>query len=212
MGDRMTRQNNHLERNEQKWDRRSVDFDKGRHDYFRLMQWMTIRRIPLHAGINFLDIGCGTGWAVRHVARLMQNKGNYYGIDISQNMIDDALENSNGLENIHFLKANAEQLPFEKDYFDYIICTNSFHHYQHPLKALGEIRRVLRPKGSIYILDLTSDNLLLKYIDRRTRAKEAEHVKFYSTREYRSMFEQAQLQYLRSMIILYPLKLHLARK
>ena len=103
-------------------------------------------------------------------------------------------------------------LPFGEDYFGSVICTNSFHHYINPVKVLGEIRRVLKCGGRIYILDPTTDLFIGKQLDRRMRLKEPEHVKFYSTSEFRTLFEKAGLTPLKGKVIIPVMKVHIAEK
>jgi ubiquinone/menaquinone biosynthesis C-methylase UbiE len=103
-------------------------------------------------------------------------------------------------------------MPLESDFFDCAMCTNSFHHYLNPARALDEIRRVLAANGRLYIMDLTADGPVTRWIDARARGKEPEHVKFYSTGEYRAMFEAAHLHYLSSHVIAWAMQVHMAEK
>ena len=86
----------------------------------------------------FLDLGCGTGWAVRYAANLANGRGEFYGIDNSSKMIKKAEAGSSGHKNIHFYKANAESLPFDNNFFEFIISSNAFHHFSNPDKVLRE--------------------------------------------------------------------------
>jgi ubiquinone/menaquinone biosynthesis C-methylase UbiE len=70
---------------------------------------------------------------LRYATNFVNGQGEYYGIDISANIVEKAKTNFLGHDNIHFYKANAEQIPFENDFFDLIICINSFHHYYSPI-------------------------------------------------------------------------------
>lgn len=208
----MEQKNNHTVLNESKWTRRATTYDDKRFDYFRLMQRYVIRHIDLKPGLHFLDIGCGTGWAVLHVADLLQSQGEFYGIDLSQGMIEKAISKSHGYANVHFQQANVEQIPLEDNFFDCIISTNSFHHYFNPSKALSEARRILRSQGRILVMDPTSDGPLMRWIDRRVKKNEPEHVKFYSSREYQTLFENARLKYIGSNRITGPMKIHIGEK
>ena len=114
---------------------------------------------------SFLDIGCGTGWAVGCVAALAANKGSFYGVDLSSKMIEKATENFKGNDAVRIIKSNVESIPLSDDFFNVIICTNSFHHYLHPDRALREIRRLLKYGGKLYLLDPTADSLLIKCIE-----------------------------------------------
>ncbi len=208
----MTDRSSHEAANARKWSKRAETYDKKRFDYFRWMQRRALSFLDLSPGIHFLDVGCGTGFAVRHAAEALEGQGVFCGVDIAEGMIETARNASRGLEGVRFAVATAEELPFADGYFDCLVCTNSFHHYLNPSKALAEMRRVLRAGGRAVILDVTADNPLLAWIDRRVRRKEPEHVKFYSMSEYRDMFAQASLTHLVTRTILPPLKVHFAVK
>ena len=162
--------------------------------------------------MRFLDLGCGTGWAVRYLSGLSQGKGDFLGIDISPEMIGKAIINARGIGNAKFLIANAENLPFSSEYFDSVLCTNSFHHYPDPDRVLREIFRVLKTGGRIHILDVTADDPLLRRINRRVQKRDKSHVSFYSTSAYGRMFSKSGLKHVRSKGLAYPLKLHTAEK
>ncbi len=208
----MTHYFEHEKANEQKWDRRSESFDDKRFNYFRWMQKQVLSLIHFQKGTAFLDLGCGTGWAVCYIANLLEGQGRFIGVDISKGMLQRANENAAGLENVGFYNASAEQVPIEDNVIDNIICTNSFHHYLHPEKALAEIYRVLKDKGRVHVLDVTSDDFFVNWIDRRTAKREKEHVRFHNTREMAEMFSMTGLNHLESRRILYPLKVHVAEK
>jgi len=203
----------HNKANEKKWDSWAKTFDNKWAAPFRYLQKEVISIANIRENTNFLDIGCGTGWAVRYAADLLKMQGNFVGIDISEGMIVKAKEYSQGLPQIKYYKASSEELPLDDSYFDVIICTNSFHHYLNPAKALAEAYRVLKQKGRIYLLDGTADDFITRWIDALLRKIEKEHVKQYSTAEYKRMFSEAGFKYIKSRIIMaYPLKIHIAEK
>ena len=208
----------HAELNVKKWDGWAETFERkwfNRFNFFQFLQKRVITLLDLHEGQHFLDIGCGTGWAVRYAASVVQSKGEFYGIDISPKMIEKARESCGSCENIHFYKADAETLPFDNDFFDFIICTNSFHHYFTPSKALAEVYRVLKPSGRFFVLDPTADLPIVKIVDKWIRKKDPTHVKMYSTREYQALFAQAGLNHISSKSIWGPLvstKVHIGSK
>ena len=210
----MSIQNDNNAANEQKWSLRAATYDDKRYGYFRYMQKELISLTGIKSPINFLDLGCGTGWAVRYVAKMTNGRGNFVGIDISKGMITQSKNNTNGLPNVYFYEASSDSLPLESNYFDTIICTNSFHHYSRPEVALSEVNRVLKPSGRIYILDVTADDFFIQWVNDRVRAKEKEHVKFYTTGEYGVMFNNVGLKHIASQRIkaLYPLKVHIGEK
>lgn len=208
----MTTRSNHEAANARKWSARAETYDKKRFDYFRWMQKRAIEVADISAGVRLLDVGCGTGFAVRFCAKRLDDRGLFCGVDVAPRMIELARSSSGELKNVRFEVATAENLPYADDHFDVIICTNSFHHYQNPSVALSEMHRVLCSGGRVVIMDVTADSFLVKAVDRRVRKRESEHVKFYSSPEYRGMFEQASLTYLRTKTVMPPMKVHIAMK
>lgn len=93
-----------------------------------------------------LDIGCGNG---NILAELVTPKNKLYGIDLSENMIMVARKRLHG--NAELQIADAKELPFQDNQFDYIICNASFHHYPYPLETLMEMNRVLKKGGVLLI-------------------------------------------------------------
>jgi len=53
---------------------------------------------------------------------------------------------------------------FEKDSFDAIICSMSFHHYPNPQAFFDSVKRCLRPNGRLILRDVTSDNKILIWL------------------------------------------------
>jgi ubiquinone/menaquinone biosynthesis C-methylase UbiE len=199
-GKRRMKESEHIRLNELKWDKWApvADGKEWRYEYLRKAQNHVLEIADLKPGINFLDIGCGTGWAVSHAAKICNYNGAFYGIDISAKMIGKAQDNYPDPEVFHFIKANSESIPLADETFDRIICTNSFHHYLHPLKVMEEIHRLLKPGGKVYILDPIADSLFIKFIDILIRLLEKEHVKLYSSNEFKKLMESAGLKYLES--------------
>jgi ubiquinone/menaquinone biosynthesis C-methylase UbiE len=209
----MNEDQKHLQINAQKWNLRAQTYDKKRFNFMRYMQRRTIDIMHITKGVSFLDMGCGTGWALEYVAKLAGNQGNFHGIDISPGMIEKARYRSRKNGALEFRIANAEQLPFVEKSFDLILCTNSFHHYMNPEVVLREVLRVLKTKGRLYITDFTADGPISRLVNNRQKRKEVAHVNFYSTKEYQSLFVKAGLRYKdRHPITPLMMKIHVGEK
>lgn len=210
----MDNETRHTELNEAKWDKwaPTLDDNSWRNRYLRRAQSAVISLLDLEENDYFLDVGCGTGWALGRISTLLNGRGQFYGIDLSSKMIDRATENFKEWDNFHFVKANAEAIPIENDFFDIIICTNSFHHYFDPLKALSEMRRLLKPGGKVYILDPTADSWFSKLIGKISKSVDPAHVKTYSSKEFQDLFAKSGLEYINSSKCLIREKVHIARK
>lgn len=188
----------HLKINEAKWDKwaKTIDNKSLRYDYLRSAQSAVISLLNVQENVSVLDIGCGSGWALGQIADLVEGKGLFFGIDLSEKMIEKARENFKGRENFHFIKANAEEIPLEIDQFDIIICTNSFHHYLHQDKALKEMHRLVKLGGKIYILDPIVDYWILKPIAKTFHLFDRSHVKIHNSKEFGEMITAAGFHYL----------------
>jgi ubiquinone/menaquinone biosynthesis C-methylase UbiE len=197
--------------NEELWDSRARTYDR-RFSFTRWTQRKLVSMLQLGEDPHLLDLACGTGWAVRYAASLANGHGQFYGVDNSSKMIEQAEANSKNYLNVQFCKSRVEELPFENDFFDFVISSNAFHHFSNPEKALREAKRVLKPKGKVYILDTTANNFFMRMLSRLSRKLEPAHVRLYSTREFQALFEKAGLHYTMSKPILSAIKVHIAEK
>ncbi len=204
----------HLKLNEAKWDRWAGTLDKKsrRNDFLRGGQRAVVDLLDLKQGTTFLDIGCGTGWAVNLAAESVRYEGLFYGIDLSAKMVLKAEENFKGRENFHFVRADSRSIPLDDDFFDAIICTHSFHHYLEPQKVVNEMYRLLKGGGKLYILDPTTDHWCARLLDQFFKLTERDHVKMYNTDEFREMFTTAGLKYIGTEVVKSIDKIHIAEK
>ena len=195
----MDNETKHVQMNEAMWDKwaeaDTLDNNGPQSRFLRAAQNKVISLLNIQPNVHLLDIGCGTGWAVGQAANMVDGKGLFYGVDLSPKMIEKAKSNFSGKDNFRFIQANSESIPLDDNFFDIIICTNSFHHYLHPDKALKEMRRLLKSGGKLFLLDPLADSWIGKFWDVLAKLKEPEHVKIYSTKEFQQLFEQAGLKY-----------------
>ncbi len=131
----------------------------------------TLRRMELKAGERVLDLGCGTGWATRLLARLVgegpEGFGQVVGLDISNEMIRRARAQSRDFENVLYVWGPADHIPWEENYFDKVLSIESFYYYPDQDRVLAELFRVLAPRGRMFLLiNLYKDNpYSLRWVD-----------------------------------------------
>lgn len=110
-----------------------------------------------------LDLGCGNGRLYQLFCDLSIE---YVGVDFSEGQLEMARKN---YPEVKFVLGEMTDLPFKDNEFDIIYCIATFHHLSHResrLKALEEMKRVLKPEGKVV---MTNWNLLQgvakKYLD-----------------------------------------------
>lgn len=123
----------------------------------------TMRLMNLRPGERILDLGCGSGWATRMLARIVgegpQGFGQVVGVDVSDGMIRQARAASKDFENTMFVVGSASQIPWEENFFDKVLSVESFYYYPDQDRALAELFRVMAPQGRLFILiNLYRDN------------------------------------------------------
>lgn len=98
-----------------------------------------------------LDIGTGTGRFIRAIESKMR-----VGIDISITMLMTAKERAKSGSAIHFVRADAEHLPFKGESFSLILCLDVLEHLPDPRACVKDVHRVMAAKG--YLLVTTPNN------------------------------------------------------
>jgi len=101
-----------------------------------------------------VDIGCGTGTALRHAAAKVTD-GALIGVDPVPRMIEIARDRASGHPaelRIEFRVGSAEDLPVGDNAADVAFAFDSFDHWQDKGRGLAEIRRILRPAGRFVVV------------------------------------------------------------
>ncbi len=109
-------------------------------------------RMRLQPDDNVLDVGCGAGWLSSLLAEQVP-EGRVVGIDVSDEMIRHARRRNARLENVMFVVGEAEQIPWDADFFTHAISVESAYYWPDPARAAAEIFRVLREGGSAWVAD-----------------------------------------------------------
>jgi ubiquinone/menaquinone biosynthesis C-methylase UbiE len=155
------------------------------------LQRDALEALELGKGDRLLDVGCGTGAAVRAAGEVVERA---VGVDLSPKMLAEARARAAGLPRAEFVEGDAEDLPFGDGEFTAVLCTTSLHHYPRPEQAAREMARMLAPGGRVVIGDGTSDAVTMKVSDFVLRNFEPGHVRFHRVEDLRRMLEDAGLE------------------
>ncbi|WP_433199007.1 class I SAM-dependent methyltransferase [Nocardia sp. CA-107356] len=114
-----------------------------------------VAQAELAPGHRVLEIGCGTGnLTIR--AKRAQPAAELIGSDPDPLALARAERKARGLNGIRFERAYAQELPYAEGEFDRLLSAMMLHHLDTDIKtaALAEALRVLRPGGSLHIVDV----------------------------------------------------------
>ncbi len=100
---------------------------------------------------KILDVATGTGRAAILSAQAVQPDGFVTAVDISTGMLQQAEQNAcqAGIKNIQFGQANAEQLEFEDNVFDVVLCSSGIYIMRNIPQCISEWKRVVNRGGKV---------------------------------------------------------------
>lgn len=141
------------------------------------LKQLAARRVA--ADMRILDVGCGFGLETLRLARLTGPGGAVSGIDKSAGFIAEARRRAQqaGLS-IGFEVGDADALPYPDRSFDHARAERLLIYLSEPSRAVAEMRRVVRPGGSLALIEpdigTTTVNLADRALVRRVMAHEAD--------------------------------------
>ncbi|MDQ3003527.1 MAG: methyltransferase domain-containing protein [Fibrobacterota bacterium] len=104
-------------------------------------------RIDPNNSHSVLEIASGTGRVTRHIRQRLHPQSRLVATDISTDMLAVARARLAG-EAIEFQKADALELPFPDETFEYVVCQFGIMFFPDRQKGFNEAFRVLKPGGS----------------------------------------------------------------
>ena len=106
----------------------------------------------LDGDVDLLDFGCGPGSITGDLANYVGAGGTVIGIDDSADAISVATRHDHS-NRVRFEVASVYELPFSDDIFDVAYGHQVLQHLADPVRALREVKRVLRPGGLVAVRD-----------------------------------------------------------
>jgi ubiquinone/menaquinone biosynthesis C-methylase UbiE len=110
--------------------------------------------LGVERGATVLDVGCGTGIALRELADLVGRDGTVVGLDPSTAMLEHAGARLDGVPaRVELLQGTATSTGLEPDRFDAVRTERVLMHVPEPVEALAELARVTRPGGRVVLVE-----------------------------------------------------------
>jgi demethylmenaquinone methyltransferase/2-methoxy-6-polyprenyl-1,4-benzoquinol methylase len=146
-------------------------FDHTAADYDRVERVMALgtgswyrrralERSGLAAGVRVLDVAIGTGLVAREAVSVVGSQGLVIGLDPSAGML---LQARRALA-APVVRGTGESLPFADASFDFLSLGYALRHLADLRAAFGEFRRVLRPGGTVCLLEITPPRSGLRHL------------------------------------------------
>jgi len=154
----------------------------------------------LRPGMQLLDVGCGPGSITLGLAEVVA-PGQVVGIDLQSAQIEQARVRAaeRGIATVRFEVADIYRLPFPDGSFDAAFANGVLMHLRKPVRALEELRRVLRPGGIAGIRDpdlgaslyAPTTPLLEQWLAMRVRVRQHNGADPFLSRHYRRLLLEA---------------------
>ena len=104
-------------------------------------------------GSHVADLGCGLGFDVRRLSKLVGPDGRAIGVDASLTLLESARAASEGFPAVEFIQADIQKLPFANSSLQSFKVDRTLQHVERPRAVLSEIFRTMRPDGRMVCAD-----------------------------------------------------------
>jgi len=118
---------------------------------------LTAQRLKLRNLKTMLDVGCGNGHWTQIMASFIDENAQITAVDSDPNWFT---ENKTLTEHFsktgnsfNLIEGNVQNLPFADNSFDFVTCQTLLIHVPEPQKALNEMKRVLKPGGTVLCVE-----------------------------------------------------------
>ena len=171
-----------------KFNEAASTYDSKSSDWTRRTHPFILAELKLEPVTSVLDVGCGTGTLLSSFDSGVRTAG----LDFSPEMMSKAREKLGADADLRV--GDSERLPWSNEAFDAVTINLSFHHYEHPVTVLREVRRVLKNRGRVIIGDMCPTSLLNRLVNFFTRFGHGGDVHLYSESEMRRLLEEAEFR------------------
>jgi predicted methyltransferase len=125
-----------------------------------------LRAMGLRDGDVVADLGAGTGYFTRRLAKAVGPSGRVYAVDIQPEMIGLLKGNVEkaGLTNIVPVLGTSDDPKLPREALDWILLVDVYHEFQQPRAMLARMREALKPTGKVALVEYRLEGLTALHI------------------------------------------------
>ncbi len=116
--------------------------------------------IGIQPGMVIADVGCGTGYFTRRMAKRTGASGKVYGVDIQPRMIAALRANleKSGITNVEPVLGEPDDPKLPTGALDLILMVDVYHEFANPQVMLRKMREALKPAGRMVLLEYRKED------------------------------------------------------
>ena len=119
-----------------------------------------IKCLKLKSGDQVADIGVGTGYIARRMARLIGAEGTVFGVDIQPEMLELLEKNMKklGLNNVKGVRGTITDPKLKHNSLEFVIMVDDYQEFSHPYEMMAGIVKALKPGGRVAFVEYRSED------------------------------------------------------
>jgi ubiquinone/menaquinone biosynthesis C-methylase UbiE len=135
-----------------------------------------IRTMGLEDGDVVADVGCGTGFFARRMARAVSPRGRVYAVDIQPEMLARMKEllAKERITNVVPVLGEVDDPKLEPGSLDWILLVDVYHELQQPKATLARMRAALKPGGRVAVVEYRLEGSTALHVRREHRMSVAQ--------------------------------------
>ena len=167
-----------------------------------------VEALNIEPGMVVADIGAGSGYFTRRLAKAVGEKGKVIATDIEQKMLDynkQELEKLGMVNRAQFILVKPDDPSLPTNSVDLVFLCNAYHHVEHHVDYWAKIKSALKPNGRLAIVDFYHDERSGKLgfskhhlVPRERVIKNMEQAGFALSKEHTFLSRQYFLEFVKS--------------
>ena len=121
---------------------------------------LMLPELKLQPGMHVADVGAGTGYIARRMAKLVGSRGNVYAVDVQPEMVRmlTAMTKRENLPNIKPVLGAIADVNLVPDSIDVAIMVDVYHELEQPYELVASIVRALKVGGRLVFVEYKSED------------------------------------------------------